>query len=78
VTTFRAALQFRKDGLTVIGQWEDDDSTARKTYRHGIGLYGTSPSVTIHLIEETDGAKRTLRTWTAQGEYVTEPDEQVG
>ncbi|MFV5997926.1 hypothetical protein ACNPQM_37505 [Streptomyces sp. NPDC056231] len=75
MTTFRAVLQFRKDGPAVIGQWEDD-STARKTYRRWIGLYGTNPAATVRLIEEINGVQHPLRTWTVAGEYVTEPGEQ--
>jgi hypothetical protein len=53
-------------GLAVTGTWTDD-TTALRTYRDGVGLCGSQPTIVIQLIEETDGVWRTRRTWAAQG-----------
>ncbi|WP_328380615.1 hypothetical protein OHB13_38035 (plasmid) [Streptomyces sp. NBC_00440] len=60
-------LQFEADGPAVEGDWSDG-STARRNYRDWVGLYGSDPHVAIQLIEEADGCRRVLKTWTARGE----------
>lgn len=66
-TKHLATLQFEADGPAVEGEWIDD-STARRTYRDWVGLYGSNPSVVIRLVEETGGRRHVIKTWTAQGE----------
>ncbi|MFD7407763.1 hypothetical protein ACFV7R_35045 [Streptomyces sp. NPDC059866] len=66
-TRHLARLQFRADGPAVEGAWTVP-STAQDRYTEWVGLYGTDPNVVIRLIEETDGAERVRKTWTAQGE----------
>ncbi|MET9852185.1 hypothetical protein ABZY57_04435 [Streptomyces sp. NPDC006450] len=53
-----------------MGEWAAED-TARRTYRRWLGLYGST--AVIRLIEETAVGRQVLRTWTDQGETVTEP-----
>ncbi|KIZ15645.1 hypothetical protein SNA_25860 [Streptomyces natalensis ATCC 27448] len=66
-TKYFATLQFEANGPTVEGEWTDG-TTAWRTYRDWVGLYGSNPSVVIRLIEETDGRRQVLKTWTEQGE----------
>ncbi|MDX3232560.1 hypothetical protein [Streptomyces sp. ME19-01-6] len=67
---YRVMLQFEESGPGVTGEWASG-ATARKTYREWIGLYAAKDSaVVVQLVEETDGVRRTLRRWTAQGEVV--------
>ncbi|MER6693502.1 hypothetical protein [Streptomyces minutiscleroticus] len=70
---YLAVLQFQEDGPAVTGEWEKD-ATARGVYRDWIGLYTGNPAVIVQLLEETDGVRRTLRRWTAQGEVVDGSD----
>ncbi|MDW6066354.1 hypothetical protein SAZ11_62150 [Streptomyces sp. FXJ1.4098] len=65
-------LQFEADGPAVTGDWASG-VTALHTYRAWVGLYGGSPTVVIRLIEEVDGRRHEVRTWTAQGETETLP-----
>ena len=71
-TKYLARLQFEEGGPAVTGEWVDD-TTARRTYRGWVGLYGSSASVVIRLIEDGDGGQRVLKTWTELGEI----DEQT-
>lgn len=60
-------LQFTADGPAVEGEWSAP-GTALGRYTEWVGLYGTNPAVVIRLIEEIGGDRRTIKTWTAQGE----------
>ncbi|MFJ2833586.1 hypothetical protein ACIPC1_39615 [Streptomyces sp. NPDC087263] len=62
-----ARLQFEADGPVVEGEWTVP-ATAQDRYTEWVGLYGTGPGIVIRLIEESDGRRRVLKTWTAQGE----------
>ncbi|WP_331758850.1 hypothetical protein OH782_42440 (plasmid) [Streptomyces sp. NBC_01544] len=73
MTTHLATLQFEADGPAVTGAWPDYASALR-TYRGWVGLYGSNSSVVICIIEETDGDRHVVRTWTAHGEAETSPD----
>ncbi|MEV5080688.1 hypothetical protein AB0K74_18225 [Streptomyces sp. NPDC056159] len=68
-TKYLARLQFEADGPAVEGEWTLP-STARDRYTEWVGLYSKDPNVVVRLIQETDGRKRMLRTWTTQGETV--------
>ncbi|MES4909639.1 MULTISPECIES: hypothetical protein [unclassified Streptomyces] len=59
-------LQFEMNGLVVEGEWAVT-GTAQDVCTEWVGLYGTSPTVAIQLIEETDGRRRVRKTWTAHG-----------
>lgn len=72
---YLARLQFEEGGPAVTGEWVDD-TTARRTYRGWVGLYGSNPSVVIRLIEDSDGGQRVLKMWTALGEIDEETDPQ--
>lgn len=52
-------LQFEAGGPAVTGKWADG-ATARRTWRDGVGLYGSDEKVAIHLAEESDGDERGL------------------
>lgn len=60
--TYLVRLQFVAGGPAVTGEWADD-STARRTWRDWIGLYGSDERVVIRLAEETGGSERVLLTW---------------
>lgn len=66
-TKYLARLQFATDGAAVEGEWTIP-ATARSRHTEWVGRYGSDPAVTIELVEETDGRRRVLKTWTAQGE----------
>ncbi|KAK1179705.1 hypothetical protein B7755_017065 [Streptomyces sp. NBS 14/10] len=66
-TKYLRRLQFETNSPVVEGQWTVP-GTAQDQYTECVGLHGTSPSVVIQLIEETDGRRRARKTWTAQGE----------
>ncbi|ADI12460.1 hypothetical protein SBI_09342 [Streptomyces bingchenggensis BCW-1] len=76
---YRVMLQFEEGGPAVTGDWASG-ATALRTYRAWVGLYGGGPTVVIRLIEEADGRRREVRTWTAQGETETPqgPDGRGG
>ncbi|MEU6325512.1 hypothetical protein [Streptomyces sp. NPDC047009] len=62
-----ATLQFEADGPAVEGEWTAS-GTAQDRYTQWVGLYSNNLVVVVRLIEETDGTRRVLKTWGAQGE----------
>ncbi|WP_327250214.1 hypothetical protein [Streptomyces sp. NBC_01244] len=67
---FVVVLQFTEGGPATLGEWAVED-TARRTHRRWVGLYG-GQAVAIQLVEETVRARRVLREWTPQDEFVAE------
>lgn len=65
-SVFRTRLRFTARGPSLDGAWNDPD-TAQARYTQWVGLYGSSPTVMIQLIEETAGREHVRRTWTAGG-----------
>lgn len=62
VATHRVRLQFIAGGPSVTGEWAAD-TTARRTWRDRVGLYGSNEKVVIRLAEETGGSERVLLAW---------------
>ncbi|MFF4583678.1 hypothetical protein ACFY15_35770 [Streptomyces sp. NPDC001373] len=60
-----AVLRFEEDGPAVTGEWAAL-STAERTHRNWIGLYGSHPMAVIQLIEINDAGERerVLKLWT--------------
>ncbi|GAA3372049.1 hypothetical protein GCM10017744_101960 [Streptomyces antimycoticus] len=59
-----------REGPAVTGEWADD-STALRTYRGWVGLYGSDEHVVIRLILKEGANQHVLRTWAEQREVET-------
>ncbi|MGW1958375.1 hypothetical protein ACWCPI_37475 [Streptomyces sp. NPDC001920] len=71
MTKYLAVLQFTANGPKVTGEWTPD-TTALRTWRDRVGLYGADEQVIIRVIEETDGRERVLTAWE-HGQVVEAP-----
>jgi hypothetical protein len=60
--TFWVTVRFWKDGPAVTGEWADD-STARRTWRAWVGIYGSDEKAVIRLAENAGGSERVLMVW---------------
>ncbi|MDC2951058.1 hypothetical protein [Streptomyces heilongjiangensis] len=57
-------LRFTEGGPAVTGEWEGNDTVARKTYKEWIGLYTHDPAVVVQFVaDEEDGERRIIRKW---------------
>ncbi|MEU2856677.1 hypothetical protein [Streptomyces syringium] len=75
---YYAILQFQATGPAVTGEWTEKEPASR-TYREWVGLYGSHPSAIIRLIEERNGRRHTIKTWTkSHGEVEATPDIDSG
>ncbi|WP_328643902.1 hypothetical protein [Streptomyces canus] len=72
-TLFRTTLQFTAGGPSVTGEWAED-TTAHKTWRDWIGLYGSDENVTVRVVETADGRTRDVAVWERR--RVTWPPEK--
>ncbi|MFF0001438.1 hypothetical protein [Streptomyces avermitilis] len=78
MTLYRAILQFTEGGPAVTGEWVDNDTAARSTYKAWVGLYTTDPAVVVQFVaEEDDGVRRVLRKWEVDREVITEPGDPL-
>ncbi|MEU1409799.1 hypothetical protein ABZ471_47770 [Streptomyces sp. NPDC005728] len=49
-------------GPMVIGEWADD-TTARRSWRDWVGLYGSDEKVVIRLTQEAADSEHVLLAW---------------
>ncbi|MGW1374456.1 hypothetical protein ACQUSR_01950 [Streptomyces sp. P1-3] len=75
MTKYLAVLQFTANGPKVTGEWTSD-TTALRTWRDWVGLYGSDEQVVIRVIEETDGRERVLTAWE-HGRVVEAPQNST-
>lgn len=73
-TVHLVRLQFVEGGPAVTGEWVDG-STARRTWRDWVGLYGSDERVVIRLAQRTGEGERVLMAWEA-GRVVKEPTSE--
>ncbi|MFI2040888.1 hypothetical protein ACIOK4_42075 [Streptomyces bottropensis] len=62
VLVHRVRLQFAAGGPAVTGEWVDG-TTARRTWRDWVGLYGSDEKVVVRLAENAGGRERVLLVW---------------
>jgi hypothetical protein len=71
VTSYRVTLRFRAGGPAATGDWTEE-TTARKTWRDWVDLYGSSETVVVRLTEQTDAGEDVLMLWE-HGRLVEQP-----